>query len=80
MEILSQHMVTDLPDSVGQSFLGLCGYSMSQQAARQCLQESRMNIRDIDVVEVHDCFAPNEVWCVCGTSLCEPCDHQAHSL
>ena len=61
VEIVSQHMCTDLPDSVGKSFLGLCGYSMSQRAAQQCLRDSHMTIRDIDIIEVHDCFAPNEV-------------------
>ena len=58
---MSQHMVTDLPDSIGGSFLGLCGYSMSKQAAARCLQETSTDIRDVDVIEVHDCFAPNEV-------------------
>ena len=61
MEILSQHMCTDLPDSVGRNFLGLCGYSMSRRAARSCLEDSRLTIRDVDIIEVHDCFAPNEV-------------------
>ena len=61
MEIMSQHMCTDLPDSVGENFLGLCGYSMSRKAAQKCLQEGHVTIRDVDVIEVHDCFAPNEV-------------------
>ncbi len=57
-------MCTDLPDSVGQNFLGLCGYSMSKQAAQKCLRESRVAVKDIDVLEVHDCFAPNEVYSI----------------
>ena len=46
---------------MGQSFLGLCGYTMSKRAAIECLRECRMSINDVDVIEVHDCFAPNEV-------------------
>lgn len=55
-------MCTDLPDSFqGRSFLGLCGYTMSQSAARKCFSEANMSPRDVDVIELHDCFAPNEV-------------------
>ena len=61
VEIVAQHMCTDLPDSFGQSFLGLCGYSMTKRAAQQCYQDACMSARDIDLFEVHDCFAPNEV-------------------
>lgn len=61
VEIVAQHMCTDLPDSFGQSFLGLCGYSMSKRAAQQCYQDAHMSARDVDLFEVHDCFAPNEV-------------------
>ena len=59
VEILSQHMCTDLPDSVGQNFLGLCGYSMNKQAAQRCLQESHVTMADIDIIELHNCFSPN---------------------
>ena len=54
-------MVTDLPSSFGQSFLNLCGYSMSKKAAEKCLQDAGIVINDIDIIELHDCFAPNEV-------------------
>jgi len=62
VEILSQHMVTDLPSSFGQSFLNLCGYTMSKQAAEKCLHDAGININDVDIIELHDCFAPNEVY------------------
>ena len=54
-------MVTDLPSSFGQSFLNLCGYSMSKKAAEKCLQDAGIVINDVDIIELHDCFAPNEV-------------------
>ena len=34
---------------------------MSRVAAQQCLNESGMSVQDVDVVELHDCFAPAEV-------------------
>ena len=55
-------MCTDLPDSFqGRSFLGLCGYTMSQSAARRCFSDASMSPGDVDIIELHDCFAPNEV-------------------
>lgn len=55
-------MCTDLPDSFqGNSFLGLCGYTMSQHAAKKCFFDAGMTPKDVDIIELHDCFAPNEV-------------------
>ena len=61
VEIVAQHMCTDLPNSFNHSFLGLCGYFMSKEAARRCMQEAGLSANDVDVIELHDCFAPNEV-------------------
>ena len=62
MEIVSQHMVTDIPSSFGKSFRNLCGVEMSRLAGQRCLRDAAMSIRDVDVLEVHDCFSCNEVW------------------
>ena len=35
IEIASQHMVTDLPSSFGQSFMDLCGVGMAKKAAEK---------------------------------------------
>ena len=34
---------------------------MSQHAAKECFSETSMTPNDVDVIELHDCFAPNEV-------------------
>jgi sterol carrier protein 2 len=60
VEIVSQKMVTDIPSSFGNSFQNLCGVEMSKIAAQQCFNESEMTIKDVDVLEVHDCFSCNE--------------------
>ena len=39
-------------------------YDMTRLAAERCLHEAGLSIRDVNVMEVHDCFSANEV-CVC---------------
>jgi len=81
VEIVAQHMCTDLPDSFNHSFLGLCGYSMSRVAAQRCLREAGMSMGDVDVVELHDCFAPAEVCFVgSGTPVCLFVDHKQYVI
>ena len=68
VEILSQHMYTDLPTSFGHSFINLCGNEISKMAAQRCFSDVRRTIHDVDVLELHDCFAPNEVGVVMITA------------
>ena len=68
-------MCTDLNDSFDHSFLSLCGYSMSRRAAQSCYSDTGLTPSDLDIVEVHDCFAPNEVGGAshpggCGQAIC----------
>jgi len=62
VEIVAQHMVTDLPGTFGKSFMDLSGAAMAKEAARKCYDESKMTAADVDVLEVHDCFACNELF------------------
>ncbi|KAK7492937.1 hypothetical protein BaRGS_00015884 [Batillaria attramentaria] len=62
VEILAQHMVTDLPSSFQSSYRDLCGYSMSKTAAEKCFEDTRMTPEDVQVFEVHDCFSCNELF------------------
>ena len=61
VEIVAQHMCTDHANSFNHSFLGLCGYFMSKEAARHCMQEAGLSANDVDVIELQDSFAPHEV-------------------
>lgn len=71
VEIVGQSMCTDLPDSfTGRSFLGLCGYTMSKRAAHLCLQQAGLTIKDVDIIELHDCFSPNELFLYEALGLC----------
>jgi len=62
VQIVTQHMVTDLPSTFGNSFMNLSGYEMSKKAANQCYRDANLTANDIDVIEVHDCFSPNELF------------------
>ena len=61
VEIVAQHMLTDLPSSFGSDFMNLCGVDMATVAAQRCFADSGLSIDDVDVIEVHDCFSCNEV-------------------
>lgn len=54
-------MVTDLPSSFNGDLLSVGGYDMAEKAAADCFTTSGYNINDVDVIELHDCFAANEV-------------------
>ncbi|CAH1772234.1 unnamed protein product [Owenia fusiformis] len=62
IEIIAQHMVTDLPSSFHKSMMDTAGYSMSKLAAEKVYKDSGLQAKDVDVIEVHDCFSCNEVF------------------
>src|SRR3546814_10645557 len=46
------------------------GYDMSKDAARQVYEEAVVGPEDIEVVELHDCFTPNELITYEALGLC----------
>ena len=62
VRILAQAMVTDRSDSFDtRSMIDVVGYHLSERAAQKVYQEAGVGPRDIDVCELHDCFAQNEL-------------------
>jgi len=62
VRILAQAMVTDRPDTFEtRSMIDLVGFHMSEEAARRVYQAAGIGPGDIDVCELHDCFAQNEL-------------------
>lgn len=62
VRILAQAMATDTPPTFdSRSMIDLVGFGMSQSAARQVYEKSGVGPDDIDVCELHDCFAQNEL-------------------
>ena len=59
--IAGQSMVTDFESSFADSRMSVVGYDMTAAAAKQVYEESGLGPDDLDVVELHDCFTPNEL-------------------
>ena len=69
VRIAAQAMTTDQPDSAD-DMMNLVGYSMSQRAARAVYEQAGIGPEDLDVVELHDCFAHNELISYEALGLC----------
>jgi acetyl-CoA acetyltransferase len=60
--IAAQAMTTDRPDTFAtRDMIDLVGFGMTQDAARRVYAQSGVGPEDIDVCELHDCFAQNEL-------------------
>ena len=70
VEIAGMSMTTDTPDTFDGSDKALVGWHMNQRVARAVYQESGLGPEDVQVVELHDCFAPAEVLLYEALGLC----------
>ena len=72
VEIVAQSLTTDVASNFeGKSMMKVIGYDMSREAARQVYEAAGLGPDDIDVVELHDCFTPNELITYEALGLCE---------
>jgi acetyl-CoA acetyltransferase len=77
VELLAQAMTTDLPGTFeSRSMIQLVGADMTHRAAQQVFRAAGIGPEDVDVCELHDCFAQNELISyealgLCGTGLGE---------
>ena len=70
VRIPAQAMTTDTPTPSSRSMMKLVGSDMARRAARQVYEEAGVGPEDIDVVELHDCFAHNELISYEALGLC----------
>ncbi len=71
VEIAAQAMTTDRPDTFGaRSMMKLVGADMTRAAAAQVYEQAGIAPSDVGVVELHDCFAQNEVLSYEALGLC----------
>jgi sterol carrier protein 2 len=69
--IAAQAMTTDRPDSFeSHDMMQLVGYGMSATAAGNVYERAGIGPEDLDVVELHDCFAQNELITYEALGLC----------
>jgi sterol carrier protein 2 len=71
VRIRAQAMTTDTPDSfASRDMMQLVGYGMSRAAANAVYESAGIGPDDLDVVELHDCFAHNELISYEALGLC----------
>jgi len=73
VEIIGQQMATDMPGTFENdktSPMALAGYQVSKEAARLAYEEADVTAKDVDVVELHDCFTANELVTYEALQLC----------
>lgn len=69
VEIAAQAMTTDTEASKT-DLINLVGADMTRRAAREVYEKAGIGPEDLNVVELHDCFTPNEVISYEGLGLC----------
>jgi sterol carrier protein 2 len=73
VRIAAQTMTTDLPNTFdSRDMINVVGTDMTRRAAAAVYELAGVGPDDIDVVELHDCFAQNEVLTYEALGLCEP--------
>ncbi|MFZ6748728.1 lipid-transfer protein [Undibacterium sp. Ren11W] len=69
--IAAQAMTTDTPATFESGdMMRVVGYDMSKAAAAQVYSQAGLGPEDLDVVELHDCFAQNELITYEALGLC----------
>ncbi|MBK9442969.1 MAG: lipid-transfer protein [Comamonadaceae bacterium] len=69
--IAAQAMTTDRASTFESAdMLRLVGYDLTRDAANQVYEQAGIGPQDLDVVELHDCFAQNELITYEGLGLC----------
>lgn len=69
--IAAQAMTTDYPTTFEpQSMIKMVGFDMTKNAAKQVYEQAGIGPKDINVVELHDCFTANELLTYEALGLC----------
>ena len=69
VEILGMVMTTD-PSSAFSSCMNIAGYDMAKNAGKQLYAKTGISPKDIQVIELHDCFSANELISYEALGLC----------
>lgn len=71
VKVAGQVMTTDTPSTFeANSMMQVVGYDMTAAGAKQLYEQTGLGAEDMDVVELHDCFAHNELITYEGLGLC----------
>lgn len=78
IQIAGQKLVTDARSVFDRSAIDMMGFEMVRNACREVVAEAGVNIKDIKVCELHDCFSANEMITIDALELSEP--GKAHEM
>ncbi|WP_439687526.1 hypothetical protein MNJPNG_22310 [Cupriavidus oxalaticus] len=71
VRIAGQSMATDLHSTFdAQDMIRLVGFDMARKATQEACEQAGVSSQDADVVELHDCFAHNELLTYEALGLC----------
>ena len=76
--IAGQQLATDNNTLYNRSSIDLMGFGMTRNACRAAAKEAGVNVKDIKVCELHDCFSANEMITIDALELSEP--GKAHEM
>jgi acetyl-CoA acetyltransferase len=69
--IAAQAMTTDYASSFGDSMIKMVGYDMAVNCAKIVYEKAGLGPKDVQVVELHDCFTANEILTYEALGLCK---------
>ncbi len=70
VRIAGQTMKTDFASSFGDSMIKMVGFDMAKAAATELYEKTGIGPKDVQVVELHDCFTANELLTYEAIGLC----------
>ena len=69
--IAGQALTTDQPSSFdSRDMIRVVGFEISRSAAQRAYEQAGVGPEDVDVIELHDCFAQNELFTMEALGLC----------
>jgi sterol carrier protein 2 len=70
ISIAGMTMTTDYPSSFETSMIKMVGQDLTANAAKKVYEQAGLGPKDVQVIELHDCFTPNELITYEGLGLC----------
>ncbi len=71
IEILGMSLTTDKADDFKRGRIGMIGMGMTERGAGAVYEMSGVGPKDVQVIELHDCFSTNELITYEGLGLCK---------
>jgi len=69
--IAAQAMTTDYPSAFEDSMIKMIGYDMAKACAKKVYDQAGLGPKDVQVIELHDCFTSNEIVTYEALGLCD---------